>query len=281
MAGGSDDRAADRVAQAAGRVAGEVADRLAPLRAAGWRALGRGEGAVARAVRRANDALGRPLAPADELADRRAFARGYRDREPGASPASASAGARREAAPVLVYFMDKQRRDLPKITDILDSHGVPYQLASLEEDPAAHAAVRRDSRGLRLPLVFIAGDCVGGREQGGGEAGEAGAEDDDVAIGRVVEGHRHPTIADVSSPAHGGRAGRLVAIEREARAGAGGSRPRSVVAHGSWSERVGRRAGADRPLRRARRAHPAGPVALVPGAVRGRLHARAGGHAAA
>ena len=33
----------------------------------------------------------------------------------------------------------------------------------MEEHPAALAAVRRDSGGYRLPVVFIAGDCVGGR----------------------------------------------------------------------------------------------------------------------
>ena len=153
-------------------VAGRVADRLAPLRDAGWRALGQREGAVVSVIRKVNDALGRPLAPADELDDRRAFARGYRAEgtvPPPAAPAPAKAPATAraagEAAPVLVYFLDKQRRDVPRLTEILESHGVPYKLASLEEDPAAQAAVRRDSKGFRLPLVFIAGECIGGREQ--------------------------------------------------------------------------------------------------------------------
>jgi hypothetical protein len=35
---------------------------------------------------------------------------------------------------------------------------------SLENDPAGQAAVRRDSRGYRLPVVFVAGDVVGGLE---------------------------------------------------------------------------------------------------------------------
>lgn len=181
MSNESKSGAVDRVTHAAGKVAGEVADRLAPLRVAGWRAIGTREGAVVRAIRKVNDALGRPLAPADELADRRAFARGYRAEgtTPPATPASLpvrpersategsaeSKGQSSQAAPVLVYFMDKQKRDVPKLTDILDTNGVPYKLASLEEDPAAQAAVRRDSKGFRLPLVFIAGDCVGGREQ--------------------------------------------------------------------------------------------------------------------
>jgi hypothetical protein len=143
-------------------MAGQVADRLAPLRVAGWRAIGAREGAVVRAIRKVNDALGRPLAPADELDDRRAFARGYRAED--AVAAAVPARPRGEAAPVLVYYMDKQKRDVTKLTDILEGHGIPYKLASLEEDPAAQAAIRRDSKGLRLPLVFIAGDCIGGRE---------------------------------------------------------------------------------------------------------------------
>lgn len=164
MSDGSNDRRFSRVA-------GQVADRLAPLRAAGWRALGKRDGAVVSVIRKVNDALGRPLAPADELDDRRAFARGYRadgTTPPAAAPAAAPAPKARaagEAAPVLVYFMDKQKRDVPKLTDILETQGIPYKLASLEEDPAAQAAVRRDSKGFRLPLVFIAGECVGGREQ--------------------------------------------------------------------------------------------------------------------
>ena len=43
-------------------------------------------------------------------------------------------------------------------------NGVPYQVMNIQEDPAAQSAVRRDSKGQRLPVVFIAGECVGGRE---------------------------------------------------------------------------------------------------------------------
>lgn len=151
------------------RVAAELGNRLAPIRAAGWRALSGREGAVVSVIRKVNDALGRPLAPHEELEDRREFARGYRA-EAGApaiaaAPPPAAKASASEPAPVLVYFLDKQRRDVPRLTEILDSHGVPYKLASLEDDPAALAAVRRDSGGHRLPLVFIAGECVGGREQ--------------------------------------------------------------------------------------------------------------------
>jgi glutaredoxin len=135
------------------------------VRTTAWKALdGRG-GALADAARRVNDALGRPLASEDELADRKAFAAGYAN-APAAAPAPAGAPATTAAAaPVVVYYMDKQRRDVPRLTQILDDAGIPYQLMSLEGDEAAQVAVRRDSKGHRLPLVFIAGEVVGGRTE--------------------------------------------------------------------------------------------------------------------
>jgi len=113
-----------------------------------------------------NDALGRPLAPKEELADRRAFEAGYAapTASTGASP-GASPAKRGEAAPVIVYHLDKQRRDLPRFTQVLDAAEIPYQVVNLEGDEATLAAVRRDAGGRKLPLVFIAGDCIGGREE--------------------------------------------------------------------------------------------------------------------
>ena len=129
------------------------------VRARAHATLERVPGKLGDRLRRANDALGRPLADAGELADRRAF---EMRAAPEASKPAAKAAV--DAAPVIVYHMDKQRRDVPKLTDILDANGVPYQVMNIQEDPAAQSAVRRDSKGQRLPVVFIAGDCVGGRE---------------------------------------------------------------------------------------------------------------------
>jgi glutaredoxin len=132
------------------------------VRTTAWKALdGRG-GPLADAARRVNDALGRPLASEDELADRAAFAAGYAT-APAAPTAPATPSG--QPAPVIVYFMDKQRRDVPRLTQILDDAGIPYQVMSLEGDEAAQMAVRRDSKGHRLPLVFIAGEVVGGRTE--------------------------------------------------------------------------------------------------------------------
>jgi len=134
------------------------------LKAKAHAALERVPGAIGDKLRSANEALGRPLASADELADRRAF----EARKAGAAAAAAAAAApasTREAAPVIVYFMDKQKHDITKLTDILDANGIAYTATNIQEDAAAQFAVRRDSQGRRLPVVFVAGDCVGGRAE--------------------------------------------------------------------------------------------------------------------
>jgi len=91
------------------------------VRARAHAALGRVPGKVGESLRRANEALGRPLADADELAARRAF----ESHETGQDAPAAKTAASAEAAPVIVYHMDKQRRDVPKVLDILDANGVP------------------------------------------------------------------------------------------------------------------------------------------------------------
>jgi len=134
----------------------------------GW--LDRAPGAVGEVVRKVNERLGRPLAPVDELADRRAFARGdavpARRSEPLSSRGSPAAGRpSAEAAPVIVYHLEKHKRDLPRLTQVLDGADIPYRVMNLEGDPATIEAVRRDSGGRKLPLVFVAGECIGYREE--------------------------------------------------------------------------------------------------------------------
>jgi glutaredoxin-related protein len=129
--------------------------------------LNRLPGKLGDVARKANDALGRPFADEAELEDRREFE--ARQTKTGATSAPAAAApkatASGEAAPVIVYYMEKQKRDVSKLTDILDANGIKYTVTNIQEDPAAQYAVKRDSKGLRLPVVFVAGDCVGGREQ--------------------------------------------------------------------------------------------------------------------
>lgn len=135
-------------------------DRLDALRAEAHRAIDKLPGKAGELARKANAALGRPLADEAELADRRAFeARGAAPTSAPAAPAS----AQREAAPVIVYHMDKTRRDAARLTEVLDGAGIPYKVMNIQEDAAAQSAVRRDSKGFRLPVVFIAGEVIGGR----------------------------------------------------------------------------------------------------------------------
>lgn len=115
-------------------------------------------------ARRANEALGRPLADEAELADRRAFA-AQGDGQAAPQAAAAAPKPSHEAAPVIVYHMDKTRRDAQKLTEILDEAGIPHQVMNIQEDAAAQVAVRRDSKGYRLPVVFIAGEPIGGRSE--------------------------------------------------------------------------------------------------------------------
>jgi glutaredoxin-related protein len=121
-------------------------------------------GKAGELARKANEALGRPLADEAELADRRAF-EARTGPAPAPTPAATGSAAAREAAPVVVYHMDKTRRDAVKLTEILDGAGIPYKVMNIQEDAAAQMAVRRDSKGFRLPVVFIAGEVVGGRSE--------------------------------------------------------------------------------------------------------------------
>jgi hypothetical protein len=140
---------------------------LDKLRTAGWRAIAERDGTLGSAARKVNDTLGRPLASADELADRRAFEQGYAAGTAAPStPASAPPKPAPEAAPVIVYyFKDKQWRDAGRLTEVLDANGIPYKLFNLDGDEATQAAVRRDAQGRGGPLCFIAGECVGGRAE--------------------------------------------------------------------------------------------------------------------
>jgi glutaredoxin-related protein len=132
------------------------------VRARAHAAIARAPGRLGSVLRSTNEAFGRPLADAEELADRRAFARRG---DPSTSTTPSTTAHAKVQAPVIVYFMDKQRRDVRKLTDVLDAAGITYTVTNLQDDPAAQSAVRRDSKGAGLPVAFIAGACVGGRSE--------------------------------------------------------------------------------------------------------------------
>lgn len=134
---------------------------LEKARAAAYTVVDKAPGKLGEIARKANDALGKPLATAQELADRR----GFEHASGAVAAAKPAVPVRTDVAPVIVYYMDKTRRDATKLTDMLDAEKVPYELSNIQEDPAAQMAVRRDSKGFRLPVLFIAGDAIGGRAE--------------------------------------------------------------------------------------------------------------------
>lgn len=141
-------------------------DRIDRARARAHSAIAKLPGKAGELARKANDVLGRPLADEDELADRRAFADAGTTAPVAAGPKPAAADkVDATVAPVIVYHMDKTRRDALKLVEILEAAGIPHQVSNLQEDPAAQMAVRRDSKGYRLPVVFIAGEPIGGRSE--------------------------------------------------------------------------------------------------------------------
>ncbi len=122
----------------------------------------RAPGKLGELARKTNDLLGRPLADEAELADRAAFAK---SESPSVAAPAAKPAPSTNVAPVIVYHMDKTRRDAGKLVEILEAHGIPHTVTNVQEDAAAQFALRRDSKGFRLPVVFVAGECLGGREQ--------------------------------------------------------------------------------------------------------------------
>ncbi len=134
-------------------------------RAKAHEAISKLPGKAGELATKANEALGRPLADERELADRKAFATGKDGAVVTAAPVVSASTTTKDVAPVIVYHMDKTRRDAQRLVEILEGAGIPHQVSNIQEDAAAQYAIRRDSNGHRLPLVFIAGEVIGGRAE--------------------------------------------------------------------------------------------------------------------
>jgi hypothetical protein len=107
-----------------------------------------------------NDVVGRPLATGDELSERREFEQ--RKASGAAAPAEPKPV---DQAPIIVFHREKHRVEVGKIQLLLDGEKLSYQVQNIEGDEAAIAATLRDGKGYKLPIVFIAGQAVGGRSQ--------------------------------------------------------------------------------------------------------------------
>jgi glutaredoxin len=67
-----------------------------------------------------------------------------------------------EAAPVMVYFEGKDHRTMEKIESILKSASVPYQVLDVSRDEATQSWLTSVTKHEDLPVIFIAGECIGG-----------------------------------------------------------------------------------------------------------------------
>lgn len=107
----------------------------------------------------ANDLAGRPFCTEEELARRRAR------RQAALDPAGAAGVARREPAPVMVYFDGRDHRTLKQVRELLDGRHIPYQVLDCTDDEATRSWATTSARSGEFPLVFIAGEPVGGLHQ--------------------------------------------------------------------------------------------------------------------
>jgi hypothetical protein len=121
-----------------------------------------------------NDMAGRPLASKEELEERREYeriraARAAEAKEKAridAEKAAAAGGkARREAAPVVVYVDGRSGRDLKRISDVLKGRDIPWTQADVEGDDATRSWVYTTAKVNELPIVFIAGQPIGGFQE--------------------------------------------------------------------------------------------------------------------
>jgi len=104
----------------------------------------------------ANDLVGRPLAPVEELAARRAAA------APVAAVAKPAAAPAREAAPVIVYFDGKDHRTKKKVEELLKGRDIPFRVLDVTNDEATRSWCVTQAKLDEFPLVFVAGEPIGG-----------------------------------------------------------------------------------------------------------------------
>lgn len=138
-----------------GILASERGDRLPPLR---W---------TRHALAFVNDLAGRPLCSQEELT-RRDTEHATLVAEVAAVAAGKSAPAapaRREAAPVILYVTDQDMRTKKKVEEILKGRDIPYKINDITDDESSRSWALTQSKKLEFPLLFIAGEAVGGLDE--------------------------------------------------------------------------------------------------------------------
>jgi glutaredoxin len=99
----------------------------------------------------ANDLVGRPFCTQAELDERR-----------GGGSAEAAAAPVREAAPVMLYVDGKDQRSKKKIEELLQARDIRFTVLDVSEDEATRTWALAAAKQAEFPLVFIAGDPIGG-----------------------------------------------------------------------------------------------------------------------
>ncbi len=98
----------------------------------------------------ANDLVGRPFCSQAELDERRAVIVG------------GTGSIKREPAPVMLYFDGKDHRTKKKIEELLRGKDIPFRVLDVTDDEATRSWATTQAKQLEFPLVFIAGEPVGG-----------------------------------------------------------------------------------------------------------------------
>jgi glutaredoxin len=138
-----------------GVLSSEKGDRLPPLR---W---------TRHALSFVNDLAGRPLCSEEELARREAerTALVTEVAAVAAGKASATANARREAAPVILYITDQDMRTKKKLEEILKGRDIPYTINDVTDDESSRSWALTQSKKMEFPLLFVAGEPIGGLDE--------------------------------------------------------------------------------------------------------------------
>jgi glutaredoxin-related protein len=100
-----------------------------------------------------NDLTGRPLCTQEELDRRRARQ---------APPDAAAAPAKREPAPVMLYFDGKDHRTKKKLEELLRARDIPFKVLDVTDDESTRSWASTAAHSEEFPLLFIAGEAVGG-----------------------------------------------------------------------------------------------------------------------
>lgn len=129
-----------------------------------------------------NEMAGKPLAPADELSERRnreqtrrqqvTEARDKRraDLRGQSAPAGKTRGgavapSRGEATPVTIYVDDKSGRELKRIRTVLQGRDIPFKELDVEHDEASRSWVRTTAGRHEMPIVFVGDKPIGAYDE--------------------------------------------------------------------------------------------------------------------